>query len=558
VELLSNIVGVRSVREMPLIKLLRPKAFNAEPLPENLPRPKDIDGDYPVVAVVDTGVAVVDGLEDWVSGRIHDVAEPYRNPAHGTFVAGLIVWGRELNPHVSKIDAHPCGVFDLEVLPNTDPDVGDTTFLTEQEFLISLESALEEHANVIKVWNLSLGSDEVCSIDKFSQLAEELDKLQERFKVTFVISAGNYDVPPMLDYPRTTAQHAAGRITSPADSVLGVTVGSISHIDYTANGPKQHCPSAFSRHGAGPNHIIKPDHVHYGGTCTTDGAHQSGVRSVTPSGASAEDLGTSFSTPLISRTLAQVFHHITPTPSPVLARALLTHHSTDPRTNGRVPDKEENYFGFGIPASVPYCLECTPYSATLVFEDQLRPGFSLEWDDFPYPPSLKRGKKYFGEIAMTLAFCPARSGRWGSEYCETHIEANFGVYRERVSRKTGEVSTLFVGLVPPEHKNVGMLHETYQVERLRKWSPVRTFFANFNPAGEKGERWRLKLRLLTRHGVEDQEAFKPQPFSLVVTISDPERKAPIYDEMAQIIRTRFQADNLAVRAAARVRARTAT
>jgi len=73
-----------------------------------------------------------------------------------------------------------------------------------------------------------------------------------------------------------------------------------------------------------------------------------------------------------------------------LARALLTHHARDPRTSLRVPDGDENFFGFGLPAPVPYCLECSPYTSTLVFDDLLRPGYFLEWDDFPYPPLLKR------------------------------------------------------------------------------------------------------------------------------------------------------------------------
>src|ERR1035437_5355470 len=41
----------------------------------------------------------------------------------------------------------------------------------------------------------------------------------------------------------------------------------------------------------------------------------------------------------------------------------------------------------------------------------LRPGYFLEWDDFPYPPSLRRDGKYFGEVWMTVAFAPARDGR---------------------------------------------------------------------------------------------------------------------------------------------------
>jgi hypothetical protein len=272
---------------------------------------------------------------------------------------------------------------------------------------------------------------------------------------------------------------------------------------------------------------------------------------------SAENIGTSFAAPLVSRTLAQIYHQVTPTPSAVLARALLTHHARDPRTSLRVPDGDENFFGFGLPATVPYCLECTPHTSTLVFDDVLRPGYFLEWDDFPYPPSLRRDGKYFGEIWMTVAFSPARGARWGTEYCETHIDAHFGVYRQERSRETGQIKSKlkFVGLVPPEHKNPGLLYESYQVEKLRKWAPVRTYYGALGESGERGERWRLMVRLLTRHGIEDEEAFKPQPFSLIITISDPGKKVRVYDEVAQIVRNRFQSQSLTVRAAARIRAK---
>ena len=555
VDALSRTIGVRSIKQMPLIRMLRPNALNASTLPATLPKPEDVDGAYPVVGVVDSGIASVPAMKPWVVGRQQDVSPEYRNTTHGTFVGGLICWGGQLNPHLAPtIDPHPCAVFDLQVIPNVDPESGDIDFLTEEELLQSLATALADHANHIKVWNLSLGSDEVCALDQFSPFAEELDKLQERFQVTFVISAGNYDKLPLLEYPRVGHQLEDGRITSPADSVLGVTVGAISHLDYQERGPAKDCPTPFSRHGAGPNYIIKPDFVHFGGTCNTDFSHQAGLRSVTATG-TAEDIGTSFATPLVARALAQVHHHITPTPSPVLARALLTHHARDPRTMRRVPDQEENYFGFGIPTSVPYCLECTPYCSTLVFEDQLRPGFFLEWTDFPYPPSLKRGDRYYGEIAMTVAFAPARSGRYGTEYCETHIEAHFGVYHEQVNRKTGEVTEKFKGCVPPEHNNKGALYEGQRVKELRKWAPVRAYFGDLNPGGVRGLRWRLMLRLLTRHGIAAVESFKPQPFALVITITDPQETAPVYDEMAQIVRNRFQAENMTVRAAARIRTR---
>jgi serine protease AprX len=557
VETLSRIIGVRSVAPMPLIRTVRPQMFAAKKLP-TLPSATDVTGDYPVVVVVDTGISdQIPELESWVVGRNSDVFAKYRNTDHGTFVAGLICWGGQLNPTIAGVDSSPCGVFDLRVIPNDDPSKGDTLQLTETELLVSLETALKQYANSYKVWNLSLSTNHVCSLDEFSVLAEELDNLQEKYRVSFVISAGNYDTPPLLDFPRVGNHLEDGRITAPADTVLGITVGAVSHVDYKKNGPREHHPSAFSRHGAGPNYVIKPDLIHYGGSCSTDASHLAGIRSVHGTG-SAENLGTSFATPLVSRTLAQIYHHVTPTPSNVLARALLTHHARDPRTKLRVPDGDENFFGFGLPVPVPECLECTPHTSTLVFDDVLRPGYFLEWDDFPYPPSLCRGGKYFGEIWMTVAFAPARGARWGTEYCETHIDAHFGVYRTQKSRETGQVKLkpVFVGLVPPEHKNRGQLYESYQVEKLRKWAPVRTYYGNLGDTGERGDRWRLKLQLLTRHGIDkDEDAFKPQPFSLIVTIADPEKKARVYDEMAQIVRNRFQSENLTVRATARVRAK---
>lgn len=120
-------------------------------------------------------------------------------------------------------------------------------------------------------------------------------------------------------------------------------------------------------------------------------------------------------------------------------------------------------------------------------------------------------------------------------------------------RETGEVTEKFHGLVPPEHKNPGVLYESYQVKELRKWAPVRTYYGDLGGTGVTGRRWRLMVRLLTRHGIEDQEAFKPQPFSLIVTISDPNRTAPVYDEMSQVVLSRFRAENLTLRSAARIR-----
>jgi len=557
VELLSTIVGVRSVRQMPVLSTIRSQAGVRRPLPADMPFPEGPLSQYPVVAVIDSGVRDdIPALNAWVVGRESTVAPEYKNTFHGTFVAGLVAFPRDLNTSLAGIDPTPCAILDVQVLPNGDPAFGDVDELLESELLQDLESVLRENANEIKVWNLSLGTNERCSLDAFSSLAVELDRLQETYGVSFVVSAGNYDERPSLDYPRTGTQLDLGRITTPADSVLSITVGSVAHISFPKTGPQEGEPSPFSRHGAGPNFVIKPDLVHYGGTCRPDGTQYHGVESIVEDGQVGDGCGTSFSTPLVSRLLATVYHQVTPTPSRELARAILTHHARDPRNGQRVPDTDENFLGFGLPTATPLCLECAPWMSTLVFEDTLRPGYYLEWDNFPFPASLTRAGRYFGDIWMTLAFAPARGATWGSEYCETHIDAHFGVYQTTKSLKSGQTTERFKGLVPPEYKNPGLLYESFQVEKLRKWAPVRTYFGSLGDRGERGSRWRLKLQLLSRHGLDMAEMTRPQPFALILTIADPAKLAPVYNEMAMHIRSRFQVRNLALRTAARVRART--
>jgi serine protease AprX len=196
VEVLSSFIGVRSVNQMPLVRIVRERMFSLSPLP-NVPARGDADSDLPVVVVVDSGISEnLPALNSWVVGRQSNVAPSYRNTDHGTFVAGLICWGGLLNPNLKGISDDPCGVFDLQVIPNSDPERGETDALTESELLSALDTALQQHSNRYRVWNLSLGSDTICSLDEFSPLAEELDNLQEKYKVSFVISAGNYLAGP--------------------------------------------------------------------------------------------------------------------------------------------------------------------------------------------------------------------------------------------------------------------------------------------------------------------------------------------------------------------------
>jgi hypothetical protein len=564
ISILANAIMVRNISKVPVFRALRDLKLNPRPLPPNLQKIGTDPADFPIVAVVDSGVnSRIPALEEWVYKHRRFVARGEENTYHGTFVAGLIVWGHQLNPAHPEVGEHPCRVLDIHVLPNLDPSYGPVGVYTEPEFLRDLDECLSYYANEVKVWNLSMGSDEICQLDRFSDFAMQLDNLQEQYGVTFVIAAGNYEEPPLLNYPRDKASEAKGRITTPADSVLAVTVGAVSQIDHPLTGARRGEPSPFSRNGPGPNYTIKPDLVHIGGNVGVDYSQPLGVASVSDSASVGENIGTSFAAPLISRQLAYVHHRITPAPSPTLARALLTHNARDLRTLSRVEDGDDRYLGFGTPLNIDRALECEPWQTTLVFEETLRPGYNLEWDYFPYPESLTLGNKFRGEIWMTIAYPPKRNPAYGSEYCETYLEAHFGVVKDKKDKKTGAMKEEVQGLVPPEHNNPGELFESFQVERLRKWAPVRTYH-RLIPQGVAGKRWKLWVNMLTRHDVDKTEAqagensIPPilQPFALILTIADPDRtSSTIYDEMARVLRNRFKSQNLQLRPTVQVRGR---
>ena len=545
IEGLSKVISVKSIAAMPVFRVLKGQNLPYRPLPAGLPIPALPPRNYPIVAVVDSGITTLNPmLNAWIHDREPYVAAGEEDTFHGTFVAGLMVWANELNPGVAELEPMPCRLLDVHVLPNSDPSRGMTGVVTEAELLQDLDECLRKHANEVKVWNMSLGSDEVCEMDRFSDLAVELDDLQDQYAVSFVIAAGNYSRYPLLGYPRSKAQKHVGRITSPADSVLGICVGAVAHIDHATSGLKRGDPAPFSRNGPGPNHIIKPDLVHVGGVVAPNGTQITGVTSLLAPDKMTDSLGTSFSTPLVSRQLAHIYHTVTPTPSPTLARALLTHNARDFRDGGRVADGDDHYLGFGTPMNISQALECQPWMTTLVFEEDLRPGYYLEWDNFPFPASLKANGKYRAEISMTIAYPPVRNQNFGAEYCETHVEAHFGV----VNTKDGE--QVFNGKVPLEHNHPGELYESFQIARLRKWAPVRTYYSRM-PNGVQGQHWRLFVKLLTRHSVEQSLAFN-QRFVLILTIADPDRIAPVYNEMAVLLRTRYQTQNLNLRPTLRV------
>lgn len=201
------------------------------------------DNDLPVVGLIDTGVSPDHPwLQPWIVDRDdEDVPAIDRDHSHGTFIAGLIVNGRDFN-HGEAIFPHAkARIVDVVAMPK-----GGTN---EYALLETIRRVVRKYPEV-KIWNLSINhTGKTCQNACFSSFAIALDEIQQQHGVTFVNSAGNH--PILRTWPPSRPSGEQDRITPPADTALGITVGSIAHLSHASSIVERNEPSPFSRRGPG-------------------------------------------------------------------------------------------------------------------------------------------------------------------------------------------------------------------------------------------------------------------------------------------------------------------
>ncbi len=464
-----------------------------------LPAPAD---DLPVVAVVDTGVDPKHKvLKPWLVGHETYVLPVDTDYMHGSFVAGLVAGSREINGGDPHFPAARSRILDVAALATT----GNTT---ADEMINAISESLKRHPNV-KVWNCSFGSPYAGDSDEFGQLARELDALSDKYGVLFVIAAGNFNSDPLRPWPNPPDFDGKDRISLPAESARGLTVGSVAHVDAHVTAG---CPSPFSRRGPGPARTPKPDITHRGGNQDAAGNFGgAGIRSLLPDGHIGESIGTSFATPLAATLAAnawQVMEQQGHEVRPEMVKALMIH-AAALSSPGFTPN-ERNYHGTGVPDSVMDTLFCRPDTFTLLFDAEMYDGVFWEKTPFPIPACLHpNGTHFKGEIILTLAYAPPVDGRHGAEYIRANVNAHFGSYDPD---SDGVIK--HHGIVPLDAPEKQDLYEAAMIDHGFKWSPVKVYRARFRQ-GKAGCNFRLYLELLRRAG----EARQPEPQHAIVLVS---------------------------------------
>ncbi|MFW1970855.1 S8 family anti-phage peptidase IteS [Acinetobacter bereziniae] len=524
-EALSNFIGLRSVLPMPHYRPLDsliPMTTLAK-VDDSFFDPPQVGKDYPVVGVIDSGVCPNNSLlAPWIIASESYVPLGHEDYSHGTMVAGLVVNSRILNHNDSRFPSSQAKIVDVNVFPK---DIG-----VSEDDLIAIIAEVVPKYPTVKVWNLSLGASNPVSETDFSDFACFLDEMHDKHQCLFVIASGNQNDSKYWPTMNNAAALAANRLSSPADSIRGLTVGSLAHKDTALTLVKNEHVSPFSRIGPGPCFIPKPEITHYGGNnCAKGNYTQTGVLSLGPNNTLCENIGTSFSTPIVSSLAAEIYDFLSQNKkevvTPEMVKALIIHSALTSNTD-KVSAENINYYGFGRPRDITNTLYCNPNSITLFFNVDIRHG-GFEFQKVPFPMAnclLSPEGKFKGEILMTLVYSPLTNKSFASEYCRTNVDVGMGSYEFNELTEKNE----FQSLVPATPDDMSKRYESSQIEHGFKWSPVKAYYKKF-PRGRDVETWRLKMNVMRR--AEENLPDNAQNATLILTIRSIDPNLPVYNEM---------------------------
>ncbi|WP_051758167.1 S8 family serine peptidase [Rossellomorea vietnamensis] len=174
---------VMSVEPMPIIEVTTDDFFIERDI--KIPEPDD-GTEYPVVGILDTGIADIPQLSSWKIGkRYTNYPEAVLNFSHGTFVAGILNFGDVLEGK-EYTGTKGFKIFDAAVVPDQSLES-----ISEGDLIENIREVVEKHSDNIKVWNLSIGIEQEHKNSEFSRLGVALDNIQDENDVLIIKSAGN-------------------------------------------------------------------------------------------------------------------------------------------------------------------------------------------------------------------------------------------------------------------------------------------------------------------------------------------------------------------------------
>ncbi|NCT94295.1 MAG: S8 family peptidase [Chitinophagaceae bacterium] len=490
-----------------------------------LPKPVS-NKTYPKMAIVDGGVSTI--FNDWIIERWGLLSPDDKDEAHGTFIAGLAISGSTLNGSEICKELDGCEIIDLDILPK-EAFFGNY-FVKPLEFFKELEIAVKElkERTGVRIFNFSLNITEHVSSSGYSVAAKTLDKIAEENDIIFVISVGNTEQQDIRkEWPNDPSEAlsilAASRndtIKVPSESCRNLSIASVNPPNLKGIVP--FAPSNYTCRGPGIRIGLKPDLAHVGGSGTKVSGLGHGLYSIDQAGNIIDGCGTSYSTPNVAKSLACIDHLIEGHLSRETLMGLIVHNAMIPDVlkDKKLQDVAKHLVGFGIPSSSQEIIEGNDHSITLVFANRIYANKKMSFN-FTWPASLVVAGKCKGHAKLTIVSTPPLDYKYGAEFVRVNIEGHL-----RQEQEDGH----YIGRLNNTSLSSNHMYEKNQIEHSYKWSTIKVFEKNFKGVGPSTN-WRLEVEYLARDG--QLIPSNGIPFTVLLTISDPKGKEPVFKDMHQ-------------------------
>lgn len=434
-------------------------------------------GIEPTIGVIDTLFDKRVYFSKWV--EYHDMVDDnipkgQNDYRHGTAVSSIIVDGPKMNPWLDD----GCGRFKVR-------HFGVAAGAQFSSFtIIKLIKTIIESNKDIKVWNISLGSNQEINDNFISAEAAVLDQIQHENDVIFVVAGTN------------KSREDVNKIGSPADSINSMVVNAVT---------KSGLSTKYSRKGLALSFFAKPDVSYYGGS------EEQYIQVCEPLGATFV-AGTSFAAPWIARKLAYLIDVLGLNRE--IAKALIIDAARG--WNDAPTPEEVALYGHGIvPIKITDIIQ-TP-------EDEIRflvTDVSEKWNTYNYHfPIPLKADTYPYYARATMCYFPLCDRAQGVDYANTELNLHFG--RIQDDGKLNEIND--------DKQNLDDIGESRSYilegdarERFRKWDNVKYIAEKVKDRrvpkkSYRNKNWGMEIKTNNRLDPEDGVGLR---FGVVVTIKE--------------------------------------
>lgn len=264
-----------------------------------------------------------------------------------------------------------------------------------------------------------------------SILGYELDALQLKKNVQFIVSSGNHQLWSVEPKLENILEDDDSRISAPADSMLSIVVGAVSGETHPNSLSSANEIASYSRRGPGFNGFFKPDLTAYGGSI----AYVAGSVSVPEdkysllldkNGKLTPDAGTSFTAPIVAGDFAEILN-IIPNQDILLAKALLYHNAIPIWDEESVTDEEltfaHNLYGRGM-SDVDGSKYSSPSKVTFVRTGSLNR--TTKERVKLYMPEILAAQvgRNVAKVSVTCMSMPPVDRTKGTEYLGAYVRAS--------------------------------------------------------------------------------------------------------------------------------------